>query len=144
VCITVENMTAEIYTEFGDRFPDAMSFFRELSKEEENHAAILAIGKEFDRRGKLPEDAVPESMPHIDGSLNFIKGVKERIKGREITLKDALEMSLSMEETTVESYVQEILIKETDSRVIKSLQRLLLEERLHIEKITEFMKEQGF
>jgi rubrerythrin len=106
-CIAVENTIAEIYVDFGNRFPVAMSFFRVLAKEEENHAAILAIGKEFDRVGKLPEDVVPESMPHIHGSLNLIKNVKERIKGREITLKDALEMSLSMEETKVESYVQE-------------------------------------
>jgi rubrerythrin len=139
-CIDVENAVAEIYNAFSNNFPEARSFFRELSKEEENHATVLAVARGYHRIGKLPERAVPSSLPEIYGTLDLARNIKDKVKSREISLEEAIEMSLSIENSKAEAYLQETLIKERDERVISNLKKLLIDEKSHIEKINEFKK----
>jgi hypothetical protein len=142
-CIAVENTVAEIYNAFSNMFPEARIFFRELSKEEENHVAILEVAKAYHSIGKLPEHMVPGSMPDIHGTLDYVNNVKDRISSEDISLKEALEIAAVIEDTVAESYFQETLVKETDERVISNLKKLLLETRTHSQKISEFRNSRG-
>jgi rubrerythrin len=142
-CIDVENAVAEIYNSFSNNLPAARSFFRELSKEEENHATVLAVAMGYHRMERLPEHVVPESLPEIYGTLDLARNIQDKVKSRDISLEEALEMSLSIEKSKAEAYLQETLIKERDERVISNLKKLLVDEKSHIEKITEFRKNHG-
>lgn len=60
-------------------FPEAKGFWSNLAMEEENHATILTIAAEYERRGKLPISFVPFSFSHVKETLEFLNTVRERI-----------------------------------------------------------------
>jgi rubrerythrin len=142
-CIAVENAIASVYNDFSNMFAEARDFFGDLSSEEVNHATVLEVAAGYNNAGKLPPEAVPVALPHIDATLNFIAGVREKIKRADVTLEQALDMALAMETSKAESYLLETLTKDTDEKVISKLRKLLVDERSHIEKIKEFMKRLG-
>jgi len=142
-CIAVENTIAEVYNYCSNRYDEARELFSDLSREEVNHATVLEVASGYNDAGKLPHDMVPASLPNIYATLDFIVGVRDKIKGKDVSLRDALEMALSMETSKVESYLMETLTKDTDDKVIHNLRKLLIDERSHIERIQEFMKENG-
>jgi hypothetical protein len=59
-------------------------------------------------------------------------------------MKDALAMAIQLEKSKEESYLPEILAKETDSEVIPRLKRLLTDTKQHILKITDYKKQKGY
>jgi bacterioferritin (cytochrome b1) len=142
-CIAVESNVAEIYHTFRKMFPEARDFWHQLAMEEENHAAILAVGEGFHRVGKLPDYFVPDSLPLINQSLTFIKEVQRRIEEEDISLKEALELSLQLERTMEESYLYEIITKETDSKMISKLQKLAVDTGSHIKQIEDYKAGKG-
>jgi hypothetical protein len=142
-CIEVESTAAEIYHLFGKMFPEARQFWYDLAMEEENHASILAIGWGLSRVGRLPEHAVPESLPLIRKSLELAQEIKKKAEAGEVTLKEALEMSVELESAITEKYFSEVMTKETDSSAIEKLQRLVTDTESHIKKIRDFMVEKG-
>lgn len=142
-CIAVENTIAEVYNYCSNRFDEARDFFSDLSREEVNHATILEVAGGYESAGKLPKDIVPVNLPNIFATLDFIVGVYDKVKGKDVSLKDALDLALAMENSKVESYLMETLTKDTDDKVIHNLRKLLLDERSHIEKIQEFIQQRG-
>jgi rubrerythrin len=142
-CIAVENTSAEIYNALSNKFPKAKIFFRELSKDEESHATLLIVGKAYHRIGKLPEHVVPSSLPDIFVTLDLAEKIKQKIDSDEISLKEALEMALLLENSTAESYLQEIMSIQTDDKVIANLKKMLIDEISHSEKIKEFKQSAG-
>jgi DNA-binding ferritin-like protein len=143
VCIAVENAVADIYNSFSNMFPEARIFFKELSKEEEDHATILMVAKAYHRVGKLPEHIVPGPLPDIYGTLDHVRNVKERVKSDDISLKEALDIAAEIEDAVAESLLQETLRKETDERVILNLKKLMLESKTHSQRIREFRNRRG-
>ena len=142
-CIAVENNIAEIYNYCSNRFDEARELFTDLSREEVNHVTILEVAGGYEAAGKLALDVVPVSLPNIYATLDFIVGVHDKVREKGISLADALDMALAMENSKVESYLLETLTKDTGDKVIQNLRKLLMDERSHIEKIEEFMKQMG-
>lgn len=139
-CIAVEMAFSEMYSAFAAMFPDAGALWRELALEEENHAIILIIGRGFHRAHHLPEQIAPLALPQIEKLLSDIRAVKKRIASGEMTLQQALELALALEDASAEGYLTDVLSKEDDSEIVSSLRKLLLDEKTHREKIAAFMK----
>jgi hypothetical protein len=108
--------------------------------DEENHASILVIGSKYNEIGKLPDYIVPESLPHMKSTQELIHDTEQKIKSEQISLKTALDLALALEKTMEESYLPEIMNKETDSEVVQRLKRLLSETQAHISKVKDYMK----
>jgi hypothetical protein len=144
-CVAVERICADIYRSLGVLFHEERRFWHELASEEENHELILTIGRKYHNVGRLSEKyIVPSYLPLIAETIREAGILKEKIGSRDITLKEALEMSLALEKATAESYLHEVMQRETDSTVLKRLQDLYYEEESQINTIKEFMKEKGF
>ncbi|NIM07078.1 MAG: hypothetical protein GTN65_16010 [Armatimonadetes bacterium] len=142
-CIAIEKTVAEIYNTFSNMFPEAMAFFRELSREEEDHATILSVAKAYHNVRKLPAHIVPGPLPDIYGTLDRVRSIRERARSGDITLKEAMDMAAEIEDTVAENYLQETLMAETEDRVILNLKKLLIESRTHGQKISEFRASLG-
>jgi rubrerythrin len=140
ICIAIEAGIGEIYDDFAKMFPGASDLWGELAREEENHASILAIGNRYANLGKLPAIVVPDSLTHMRDTLGFVDIVKATVQSRNVSIDEALEMSLKLEQTLEEGHLPDVMTHETDSEVVARLQRLLADTRSHIVKIKDYMK----
>ncbi len=102
------------------------------------------VAREYQNMGKLPEGVVPSSMPLIQGTLDLVINIKERIRAGKVTLKDSLRMALLIEESAFEKHFQETISREAGSEVVKKLQKLLPDTKPHAAKIKEFIRDSGF
>jgi hypothetical protein len=75
------------------------------------------------------------------GAYGIFGSMLPKARDRAISLKEALDMALSPEETLCESYFEEVRNNKGDSRSAAALQTLL---RSHLEKIREFRSKRGF
>lgn len=143
VCIAIEATTAEIYHQLSVKFRDAKAFWLDLALSEENHANILVVGAGYLRTGELPEYIAPDSLDVIDETFRLVRNAKNEIRNDHFSLSDALTLALKIENSTAESYFQEILLTRTDHPVISRLQKIRTDELNHIAKIKDFMKTAG-
>lgn len=143
VCIAIESTTAEIYHLLATKLPEARVLWRDLAASEENHATILITGAGYLKTGKLPEYVVPHSQELIDETFRLVRDAKSEVNGAHLSLQDALALALKIENSTAESYLQEVMLSDTDSPVIARLQKIRTDELTHIEKIKNFMKTKG-
>lgn len=140
MCISIEVLIGEIYREFVQMFPGARNLWEELALEEENHALILAIGSRYEKLGKLPNFVVPDSLSRMKDTLELVESTREKIQNGNISITDALEMSLMLEQTLAESYLLDVMTSETGSEVVSRLQKLITDTKSHIVKVSEYMK----
>jgi hypothetical protein len=143
-CVAIESGIADIYHSFARLFPKAKTFWYELAMEEENHASVLLIGSRYVKLGILPNYIVPKSLHKMNSTLQLIDYTKKRIKSDDISMKEALDTAMKLELTMEESYLLEVLTRETNNEVIARLQKLLGDTKLHITKISEYMQKKGY
>lgn len=143
VCIAIETTTAEIYHLLSTEFPEAGAFWHDLALSEENHANILVAGAKYLMTGELPAYIVPDSQDQIDRTFKLVRDSKDEVNGDHLSLKEALSLALKIENSTAESYLQEVMRSETDSPVIAKLQKIRKDELTHIEKIENFTRTSG-
>jgi hypothetical protein len=144
ICISIEAMTAEIYHSLSGLFPQVRDFWYDLALSEENHTNILLVAAGLHRAGILTEYIVPPSLPRIHETFTLVSNSKKKVEADNFSLKDAFEMALEIENSTGEIYFQEVITRQTDSKVILELRKLLIDEQLHNVKIMSFMKTHGF
>ncbi len=142
-CIAVEIACAEIYRSLSERFPEAGGLWNVLSGEEKTHAVSLIMGK-----GGSPEDDVPDiseqhSMPFINEALELARTIKKRLSEGDITLEDALRLSLKLEESAVEGFFWDVFTGEKDPQAVARLKQLIEKKQSHGKKIILFMEERG-
>jgi len=142
--MAIELGVAGIYKTFSELLPGDKDLWYELAMEEENHASILVIGSKYNEIGELPDYMVPDSLPAMKETIKLVKETEKRALSEPPTLRAALDMSLKLEKTKEESYLPEILAKETDSEVVSRLKRLLTDTKQHIRKIMDYKKRKGY
>ena len=140
VCIAIEATTAETYHLLSSRFPEASAFWRDLALSEENHANILVVGAGYLRNDELPEFIVPDSQELIDNTFRLVRNAKDRVRQEDLSLADVLNLGLEIENSTAESYFQEIMLGETDNPIISRLQQIRKDELTHVKKMEDFIK----
>jgi len=140
ICIAIETGIGEIYREFSRIFPDGKDLWGELAHEEENHAAILAIGSRYANLGMLPDFIVPDSLSHMRETMGLVDSIKAVAQAGSLSMKEALEMSLKVEQTLEESYLLDVMTRETQSEIVERLRRLLADTESHITRIKDFMR----
>jgi len=148
-CLKMEMQCADVYhtlvTLFPERlFPDARELFKTLADWEERHADIIAISIQFNNVDEIPDIIVPDEMSLINVTLGIAQDIKSRLDDSRITLKMALSMILKLEESAGESYLQDVMTKQTDSEVILYLQQFYKDEKTHAEMIKELMLKKDF
>ncbi len=140
-CIVVERKCAEEYHALGNLFPEAKDFFEKIAQDELDHAAILTVARLHYNEGKISEEMiVPASFAVINTSLVFLENLKRKIKDRNISLETALTLSVSLEETSAESYFNQVMTGESDSEIISGLKKLYADEVSHLTVIKDFLK----
>ncbi len=140
-CIAVAAACADVYTGLSGRFPDE-GLWRELAGAARDRAVWLQTA-----RGGMEDDLVDylenESMPFINVALERARALKKRLQDNDLTLEDALTMSLELEKSAVEGYFWDVMTVETQLDAIGRLKQLIEKGQANGRKILGFMTERG-
>jgi len=139
-CIKVEQVCADLYRLAAEKFPEEKELWKKLAKAEEAHTRVLIMSRSFHKLEALPESFLPHSMGLIELTLSALKKLRNKMETEKLTLPEVLEMCLTTELMTTESYLADLLSRETDSEVIKLFQRLTGDEKTHVELLEKALK----
>lgn len=143
-CIAIEEATALIYDRFATMFPDAKGLWEDLLMDERQHSESLTFGSTFEFFGEDEGQFLPPSMPMVKRTIDYAKGVAHRLEqGHFINLKEALDIALTLEQSSVEGFVEEIA-PGIEGAIAEGLDAILKDEREHIDKIRSFMIKKGY
>jgi rubrerythrin len=142
-CLVMEETVASIYSYFMQLFPKERDFWKDLHEDEKDHAAFLLKSADSGSFDEMKAADLGFSMPLLDRTQQFIANAMNHIKFNPVSLEDALNMALKIEETTVEAFANELMACLSPSDNSAFLQ-MIMEEKTHIDKIKNMMVEKGF
>jgi len=140
-CVDVEVAASLIYKKFMLMFPDEAGFWGQLAREEEDHARLYLAGDILKVIGEYAGIQFPPSA-FIQKTIEFTQQIREQIETRPVTLKEALDMALKLENTIMESIV--FNLPDSDNPVIRNLRKIFTDTESHIDRIENFRIEKGF
>jgi len=139
-CINVEHSVASIYSNLMQVFPEKKDFWGSLLNDVMEHIAFLSDVKSFELSDDLEKVDLLPTMPMIDKTLKLAEDVNEKIKSNSVTFKDALSMTLEIEESMVKTYINKIVAKLLSCADEESCEKFYKDEKSHVEKIRIMMK----
>jgi hypothetical protein len=146
-CIQIEQTIASIYSDFMNRFPVEKEFWEGLFYDEVEHASFMNGVDYLKIIPGLPKEvSLPES-PYIAKTMEYALSVQNQIKFKQFSLEDALKMSLILEESMVETFMNELMVvlnSSDDKSYSRDFEDMLIEERGHVSKIKNMMLNKGY
>jgi len=138
-CINIEKSASSLYDKLMQIFPDKKEFWKNLFDDELEHVSFL---NDVTSLGLIDEiekiDFLP-SMSVINKTLKLADKITEQITTSSISLEDALKLMLKLEKSLVETYTNKLI-----ARLIScdegGGEKLIIDEKTHIDKIQEMMK----
>jgi hypothetical protein len=143
-CIQMEQIVASIYSMFMQFFPEEEIFWEDLFRDETVHASWLTDTNFIESIDLLPSNDILPSMKQIENSLRFADNKRVQIKSNPVTMEEALRIALKLEETMVEAFANELKANLFSSDYSSLCEKLLIAEKLHIDKIEGLMIQKGF
>ena len=138
MALHVETLAEKIYFELGELFPEAKSLFERLTCEESRHADIITINMGFLAVDALPPEFAIDMVPLIEDTLAIASIIEKKIEQKDITLAEALQLSIAMEETGAEAYFQKVLRGESTDNALNYVKRFYQDSMHHAELIRKF------
>jgi rubrerythrin len=138
MALHVETLAERIYFELSELFPEAKSLFDRLTCEESRHADIITINMGFHNIDALPPEFAVDMIPLIEETLAIASTLEGRIEQKDITLPEALQLAISMEETGAEAYFQKVLRGESADTALNYVKRFYQDSMHHAELIRRF------
>ena len=142
-CIAMEKAAELVYGNFMKLLPQEKDFWEDLVKDEIGHASFLIDAHNHGLFDKIKLTYAPLSMPILEKTLKFAENINNQIRFNPVSLEDAFKMALKLEESILETFTNNLMgALLTDPKT--SFDRLLIETRLHTDKIRDMMIQKGF
>ncbi len=142
-CCVTEEVVASIYSRFMQLFPQEKDFWEALYKDEKKHTVFLIEAADSGRFDEMQKADLGLSEPLLERSKRFMTNISNQINSSPVSLEEALNMALKIEETMVEALTNELIANLLPSDKNAFLE-LLMEEKTHIAKVKNMMIEKGF
>lgn len=130
-----ERLIRDLYATFVKRFAEYRDFWETISEEEDFHGNSIDLFIKEAREGGVHIDLKRFNKSAIEYYMDYIRRKTKEVEGAYFPLhKDALSLSLGIEQTLIEKNFFEVF--ETDNDALKNVLNLLRESTLdHIERI---------
>jgi rubrerythrin len=138
-CIQLETAIGETYQALSKMFPEAKTLFDRLAEEEAKHVEILTKSKELLLNGEFPEDFIEKLSSMITEPLVYVHTLKHKIAKKQLSLQEALQFSLKIEQHGAEYYLQVTMLQEATHKAISFLQQFHKANNYHADVIREFI-----
>lgn len=142
-CLVMENTAASIYSNFMQLFPEEKVFWKDLVEDEQKHASFLIEAADHGIFDEIDPADLKFTMPLLDRTREFVENINNHINFNPVSLEEALNIALKIEETMLETFTNE-LIANLSTPEGKTILQLALEERSHMDKIKDMMFKKGF
>lgn len=142
-CLVMEDTVASIYERFMQLFPQEKDFWEDLYKDEKSHTSFLIEAADSGKFDDMQTADLGFSMPLLDRTRIFVNNISNNIKFNPVSLEDALNMALKIEETMLEAFTNELIacLPVSDNNAFL---QMLMEEKTHIAKINNMMIKKCF
>jgi rubrerythrin len=138
MALRVETLAEKNYTDLAALFPEAMPLFVLLSREESRHADIITITMGFRDMDALPPEFAIDMLPLIGETLYIGELIEKKIGTGQLTLEEALDLSIEMEETGAEAYFQDVMRAESTDSALNYIKRFYTDNKHHADLLREF------
>lgn len=143
--IRLERLAAALYLNYARIFSEHNDFWRELSHEEENHAAIIRSGMEYLYKFELfPLNALAKDVELIKCSCRKIEQEIDHLNNSPPDLKSACKFAISIETGAGESHFQVAIDSEEGSRALSVFKKMANSDRDHAKRIRKFLESISF
>jgi rubrerythrin len=140
-CIKVEKSSAYIYKNLMQKFPETEDFWKNLFDDEVEHLSFLRDVKSLGLTDEMEKVDLPPAMPIINKTIKMTENATEKIKTGSISLKNALKVTLKLEESIVETYTNKIIANLMSCENKLSYKKIIANEKKHINKIKKMINE---
>jgi hypothetical protein len=140
-CVDLEIAASLIYREFMQMFPAERDFWGKLALEEEDHARLYLAGDILKVIGEHEGIKFPPTA-FIIKTIEFSQHILDQIQSRSVTLKEALDMALTLEKTIAENIIFDL--PESNNPVLANLKKIFADTESHVDRIERFRIEKGF
>ena len=136
--IKIEKNMSKLYSLYEETFSDDARFWRELVKEEIEHAALLEVAEAF-------EDIMPEALvheQHLDEMRKTNKEIEttiEKYRKEQPSKEEAYQFAYDCEEQAFELHYQEVVTGSEASEATKRFNKLNADDKDHALRIKELM-----
>jgi len=140
----LELNVAALYMSFHHTFPEDSSFWWNLALEEKNHAALLKTGMQhFMQHGLFPYQIVNTTVEALVQANNELERLLEKQKETPLSRESAFNLAIKLEESAGEIHFQYAMEKEPDSLAMKLFASLNKDDKDHVRRIREYMRDKG-
>jgi len=108
-CIKVESAAASIYSKLMQVFPEEKDLWEGLYNDEKEHIAFLSDVKSLGLSDEVQKMNLLPSKPMIKEALTLSAKISKKISNASVTFKEALELTLKLEESMVETYTNKLI-----------------------------------
>ncbi len=136
--LRIETLAEKIYSDLAELFPEAKPLFERLSREESRHADIVTINMKLLDIDLLPPEFAIDMIPLIRQTLETAALLEKKIEKKEITLEEALQLSLALEGAGVEAYFQNVMRGKSAHNGLNYAKQFYRDCKHHEELIQEF------
>ena len=138
-CIKVEKSSAYIYKQLMRKFPEKEGFWKNLFDDEVEHLSFLRDVRSLELSDEMKKIDFPPAMPVINKTIRQAENITDKIKTGSISFNNALKSALKLEESIVETYTNKIIASLMSCENKVSYQKLIANEKKHINKIKKMM-----
>ncbi len=142
-CIDLEQRCAELYNMLAGRFPEKGLFFRELSQSEDRHANLLSMAIGLKNVCAFPVGPHGNKFD-MQAAHAILAELMQRVDEPGISLtRDIVPLLMRLEEMSAEGYLHELMTGKIEDGVLRYLRRFYEDEKSHLERVRELMKEES-
>jgi rubrerythrin len=143
-CIEMERQVASIYSTFMQFFPEEKSFWDDIAHDELDHASWLSNVNFFEMIDLLPSKDLLPTIETIENSLKYVQHKSKELKSSTLSLENALQLALRLEESMVEIFANELTANVLATNYESLSEKILMAEKIHIDKLEDMMIQKGF
>jgi len=142
-CIKVESAAASIYSKLMQVFPEEQDFWEGLYKDEKKHISFLSDVKSLGLSDEVHKMNLLPSKPMIKEALKLSDKIIKKISNDPVTFKEALRLTLKLEESMVETYTNKLIASLLSCENEASFNSFVTNEKDHEDKIKKMLKKAG-
>lgn len=131
--IRIEINMSELYRDYAKLFPDDEKFWRQLAKEESEHAALLGLAKEL--ADKFPPEILQGTLDTLLEMNGKIRDTIEEYRQNRPSRKEAYSYAVELEQSAYEVHYQRMMDSDAESEAMKRFQSLNVYDKDHAKRI---------
>ncbi|UCH80263.1 MAG: hypothetical protein JSW20_11030 [Nitrospiraceae bacterium] len=142
-CIKVESAASSIYSKLMQLFPEEHDFWEELYNDEKEHISFLNDVRALGLIDEVKKMDVLPTKPMIKDALKLANKISKKIHNNSLTFKEALDLTLELEESIVETYTNKLIVYLLSCDNEASFNDFITNGREHENKIKRKIKQIG-